>query len=340
MTAQAPPNSAQLGDIERAAVILMLMDEEEAARLLAGLGPEELQRVGEKMLELGEIDAGRIAAAITAFVSHAQATTLSAHDRPSQVRSRMVRAVGEMKADSIMQRIAPQQAQARSLELARWLAPPVLLTLLEDEHPQAIAVLLLLIEAEPAAELLTLLPGDRQADVVERIARMRSVSAQAMGMLDTILSGRISGRFGSAALEMGGAREAAELINMAAGHVGRTVMPAITSRDADLARAIEAEMFTFEMLFDLEPMAMGRLLREIENEVLIDALKGLEEDARDPFFAAMSSRAADGVKDEIEMRGKLRREDVVAAQKSIIAKARELAEQGEISLGSDDGEFV
>lgn len=333
--AASPPSC----EVERAAVILMLMEEQEAASLLAQLGPEELQRVGEKMLELGEIGADRIALAIEAFVTHAQATTLSAHDRPMQVRGRMVRAVGEAKAESIMQRIAPQQ-QSRSLEVARWLAPPVLLALLEDEHPQAIAVLLLLLDAEPAAELLAMLPGERQSDVVERIARMRSVSAQAMGMLDTILSGRISGRFGSAALEMGGTREAAELINMAAGHVGKTVMPAITSRDADLARAIEAEMFTFEMLFTLAPMEMGRLLREIENEVLVDALKGLEEDTREPFFAAMSSRAADGVKDEIEMRGKLRREDVMMAQKSIIAKARQLAEAGEISLGGDDGEFV
>lgn len=327
-------------EVERAAVILMLMEEDEAAQLLAQLGPDELQRVGEKMLQLGEIGADRITAAIEAFVGHAQATTLSAHDRPTQVRGRMVRAVGEVKADSIMQRIAPQQAQSRSLELARWLAPPVLLTLLEDEHPQAIAVLLLLLEAEPAAELLAMLPGERQSDVVERIARMRSVSAQAMGMLDTILSSRIANRFGSAPMEMGGAREAAELINMAAGHVGKTVMPAITSRDADLARAIEAEMFTFEMLFGLAPMEMGRLLREVENEVLVDALKGLEEPQRDPFFAAMSSRAADGVKDEIDMRGKLRRQDVITAQRSIIAKARQLAEAGEISLGGDDGEFV
>ncbi len=332
-------NAAPISEADRAAIILMLMDDDSAAQLLAQLDPDELQRLGEKMLALGDVGPHGIASAIEGFVRNAQSETLGSHDRAQQLRRRMNSALGDVKAQSIMQKIAPE-AQSRSLEMARWLAPPVLLRLLEGEHPQAIAVLLLLLEAEPAAQLLTLLPEDRQTDVIERIARMRTVSAQAMAMLDEMLSARIADSFGTAPLELGGAPEAAELINLSEGHVGKAVMPAITQRDADLARAIEAELFTFEMLFDLEPMAMGRLLRDIESEVLVDALKGLDEAGREPFFASMSSRAADGVKDEIELRGRIKMEDVKAAQKTIVAKARELADAGEISLGNDDGEFV
>lgn len=334
MTELMPVNEA-----ERAAVILMLMDDDEAARLLGQLEPAELQMLGEKMIALGEVGPDRIAGAIAGFVEHAQSSSLSAHDRPAQLRSRMTQALGEVKADSIMQRIAPEE-RPRSLELARWLAPQVLLPLLEGEHPQAIAVLLLLLEPEPAAELLSLLPPAMQPDLVERIARMRKVSAHAMAMLDEMLSARIARRFGQSALTLGGAREAADLINLAASPVGKLVIPAINEKDADLARAIEAEMFTFEMLFALDPMAMGRLLRDVENELLVDALKGLEEEQRDPFFAAMSSRAADGVRDEIEMRGRLKLADVREAQRRIIGKARELADSGEISLGAGDGDFV
>ena len=334
MTVLAPVSEA-----ERAAVILMLMNDDEAARLLGQLEPAELQLIGEKMIALGEVSPGRIASAIEGFVQHAASGTLSAHDRPAQVRQRMTQALGEVKADSIMQRISPEE-RPRSLELARWLAPQLLLDLLEGEHPQAIAVLMLLQEAEPAAELLSLMPPAQQPDLVERIARMRKVSHHAMAMLDEILSSRIAKRFGQAALTMGGAREAAELINLASGNLGKVVIPAINERDADLARAIEAEMFTFEMLFVLDPMAMGRLLRDVENEVLVDALKGLEEEQRNPFFAAMSSRAADGVRDEIDMRGRLKLSDVREAQRRIIAKARELADLGEISLGAGDGDFV
>lgn len=328
-----------VSEAERAAVILMLMDDDEAARLLGQLDPAELQLLGEKMIALGEVGPDGIAAAIEGFVHHAQSGALSAHDRPAQLRSRMTAALGSVKADSIMQRIAPEE-RPRSIELARWLAPPVLLELLEGEHPQAIAVLLLLQEAEPAAELLSLMPQAMQPDLVERIARMRKVSHHAMAMLDEILSARIASRFGQAALTMGGAREAADLINLATGNIGKVVIPAISERDADLARAIEAEMFTFEMLYALDPMAMGRLLRDVENEVLVDALKGVGEEERSAFFAAMSSRAADGVRDEIEMRGRLKLADVREAQRRIIAKARELADAGEISLGAGDGDFV
>ncbi len=328
-----------VNEAERAAVILMLMDDDEAARLLSQLEPAELQMLGERMIALGEVGPERIAGAIEGFVQHAQSSALSAHDRPAQLRSRMTQALGEVKADSIMQRIAPDE-RPRSLELARWLAPQVLLPLLEGEHPQAIAVLLLLLEAEPAAELRSLLPPAVQPDLVERIARMRKVSSHALGMLDEMLSARIARRFGQSALTLGGAREAADLINLAASPVGKLVIPAINEKDADLARAIEAEMFTFEMLFALDPMAMGRLLRDVENELLVDALKGLPEEQRDPFFAAMSSRAADGVRDEIEMRGRLKLADVGEAQRRIIGKARELTDSGEISLGAGDGDFV
>ena len=330
---------ATTGNAERAAVILMLMDDTEAAKLLACLDPDELQRVGEQMIALGDIDPARMSDAIAGFVNLADSTTLSARNRPGLVRERMTQALGEVKADSIMQRIEPD-APPPSLEIARWLSPAVLLPLVEKEHPQVIAVLLLVLDAEPAAELLSILPARVQPDIVERIARMQSVSGHAMEMLEELLTERISKRFGKSALALGGAREAAELINKSARSVNGTVMPAITEKDAELARAIEAEMFTFEMLYALEPMEMGRLLRDVDNEVLVNALKGLEQDDREPFFAAMSSRAADGVKDEIEERGRLKKSDVVAAQDAIVKIARGLADEGEISLGGDDGEFV
>ena len=101
-------------------------------------------------------------------------------------------------------------------------------------------------------------------------------------------------------------------------------------------------MFKFDMILALEPLPMGRLLRDIEGEVLIDALKGLEEDRRSPIFAAMSERAAEGVRDEIESRGRIKRKDVEAAQQRMVDEARKLAEEGEIAFGAggDEGDYV
>lgn len=334
MTASEPITAS-----ESAAVFLMLLGEDEAAALLARLGPDELQRVGTAMVRLGEVEPARIAQAISGFVAEADNAALPAQGREQQLDALLRRAVGPVKGDSLMQRIVPE-AKPRAVEIARWLAPEVLAGLIGAEHPQVIAVLLLMLDSEAAAQVLAALPDPVQPAVVERVARLEKVTGEAVTLLDTILSAQIEDRFGAAALAMGGAREAANLINLAGGQVGRTVMPEIERRDSPLAKAIEAEMLTFEMLFMLDAQSMGRLLRDVDNVHLVTALKGLEEADRAPFFAAMSSRAADGVRDEIDMLSKVKRQDVLAAQKAMIEVARRLRDEGEIALGAGDGEFV
>ncbi len=330
---------AELSRIDRAAVLLMLLSDEEAAALLARLGPDELERLGAAMCQIGEIGKSAMFEAVTDFVTESTREILPKQDRPSQVRGLLERSIGPTKTESMMLRIEPE-ARPRSIEMARWLAPSILLKLVEDEHPQVIAALLLMLEPEPAAEVLSGLSDTIQPNVVERVAKMGPVAQQAVAMIDTLLSQRIGASFGANALTLGGPREAANLINLAAGELRGTVLPAIAQRDGPLAEKIEEELFTFEMVLELDPQAMERLLRDVDSEALVDALKGLTEEDRGPFFRSMSSRAADGIKDEIEMRGRLARTEVEASQRKIVEVARSLAEQGEIIMGGDDGEFV
>lgn len=327
-----------LGDADRAAVMMMVLDDDQAASLLARLEPAELRLLGEKMCALGEIGPEVIAHAITSFVARTEKLGLTAHDRLGQVKSLMTRAVGDVKADNIMARIAPEMRPPSPLELAKWLTPASLLPLVREEHPQAIAVLLVQLDPEVAAEVLSSLPAAVQPEVVHRIATLGPVAPDALQMLEDLLSARIRERHGSAPLTMGGPREAAELINASGKLVEKRVMPEIGKLDRALAKEIESEMFKFEHLFVLDPQSMGALLRDIESDVLIDALKGIDEEQRGVFFRAMSSRAADGVKDEIAGRGRLKMADVIAAQKAIVAVARRLAAEGTIVFGSGGGD--
>lgn len=328
-----------LSRVDRAAVFLMLLGDEEATGLLSRLSPQELEKLGAAMMALGDIEQPHMAEALADFAGEASREMLPMRGRNDRVRNLLDKALGPARAESMMQRIEPDAAP-RSLELAQWLAPGVLVRLILDEHPQVIAALLLLIEPEPAAEVLAMLPLELQTLVVERVAKSGAISATAIATIDTLLTQRISATYGTAALMLGGPRDAANLINLAAGELRNTVLPAIAERDAPLAEKIEEELFTFEMLFALDPMSMGRLLRDVDNEKLVDALKGLKDPERAPFFAAMSSRAADGVRDEIDLRGRLAKKDVVAAQKAIVEIARGLADAGEIVIGSGNGEFV
>lgn len=333
------PETEGVEDATRAAVMLMVLEDEQAISLLAALNPAELRLLGERMCALGEIGAEAIGDAVTRFVERAGRLGLTVPDRVGQVRAMMTRALGEVKTDSLMQRIAPD-ARANSLELARWLTPQVLVPLVRDEHPQAIAVLLVQLDADVAAGVLHGLPEDIQPQVVQRVATLGPVSPDAIAMLEDMLARRIAECHGSAALRMGGPREAADILNAAVRALERRVMPEIARSDRALAKAIEAEMFKFEHLFVLDDKSMGTLLREVDSDTLIAALKGTAEPSREVFFRAMSSRAADGVRDEIAARGRMKMAEVLEAQKAMVTAARRLAAEGVIVFGAGDDDYV
>jgi flagellar motor switch protein FliG len=324
-----------------AALMVMLLGDEQAADVLALLAPDELALLGSRMEGLANIGAEAVAAAVEDFVERIEANGLVPLDRLDQFRRHVTRAVGEVRADNLMRRIVPETPRASALEITRWLLPDAIVPLVRGEHPQTLAVLLVQLVPEVAAAVLHAQPVREQSDIVRRIATIGPVSPDAILMLEELLSRRIAALHGTAPQTMGGAREAASIINGAGKALEKIVLPEIARTDKPLARAIESEMFRFEHLFALDAMAMGTLLREIENDVLIDALKGLPEDQRQHFFKAMSARAAEGVADEIAQRGRMKLADAVIAQKRMIDTARRLAADGAIVFGAGgDDDFV
>ena len=326
---------------DRAAVMVMILEDAQASLLLAQLEPEELQLLGERMVALGEIGPASIVDAIAGFVEHADTQGLTDHGRFARVANLMTSALGELKAENMMKRIAPEgPGKVSPIEIARWLNADVLVPLIRQEPPQAIAVLLVQLDPDVAAKVLHALPDGVQGAVVHRVATLGPVSAEAITMLEMVLARRIGERHGTAPLQMGGVQEAAAILNASARTVEKRVMPEIAKLDRALARTIEGEMFKFEHLFVLDDKAMGALLREVESERLIAALKGVAEDSREVFFRAMSSRAADGLRDEIAQLGRMKMAEVIEAQKAIVTVARRLAAEGVIVFGAGDDDYV
>ena len=325
-----------------AAVMVTLLNDEQAAAILGRLTAEELEVLGERMCALGEIGPDSIIRSIASFAERASRPGLPAQPRETRVRALMSQAIGDIKADSLMQRIIPEQAPGNlsSLEIVKWLSPPTLIGLVAGEHPQAIALLLVQIDPEIAAQVLHALPQAVQPEVVHRIASMGPVSAEALAMLEELVSRKLKEPQAGASVVLGGPRDAANIINSSGKTMEKRVMPDIQKRDKALARSIEDELFKFEHLFALDLQSMGALLREVESDTLIDALKGIGEADRELFFRAMSSRAADGVRDEIAERGRLKLADVIAAQKQVVIVAKRLAAEGTISLGSEEADYV
>jgi len=328
----------ELDQAGRAAVMMMLLDEGQATQILGQLDPEELKVLGERMCALGEIDPSTISRTVNEFLGHTEQDGMPAADRARQVQSLMVGAVGEVKAENLMRSILPpEKRRPSSIELAKWLDPEVIAPLIEGEHPQAIAVLMVQLDAQVAARVLHLLPPQSQSEVVHRIATLGGVSADAFSMLEELLEHKIAAAHGTMPLQMGGPAEVAEIINRSGKTVEKQVMSHLAKVDRMLARRIEAEMFRFEHLYMLDSQSMGSLLREVDSVTLVDALKGIAEHEREWFFAAMSSRAADGVRDEIETRGRVKMVEVESAQKEIIDIARRLSADGVIAFGGGGG---
>lgn len=334
-------------DADRAAIMVMLLSEDDAGRILARLSPEELRNLSARMCAMGEVAPNEVAEAIAGFSRSTPDGGIPAHGRVETVRRILSGAVGDLRTDSLLRHAAPEgQADcpapslSSSLGLLRWLDPEIIAELLADEHPQAIAVLLLQLDTDTAAAALAKLPEDLHTPVLHRVARLGPVSNQALVILEETIAAKIAQINGGRPVALGGVKQAAEIINRAHRSVEKRVIPSLGKLDKPLAKALEDEMFKFEHLFALDQKMTGVLLREIESDLLIVALRGLEPDQRDHFFAAMSQRAADGLRDEIENRGRVKRTDIEAAQRQIVAIAKRLVAEGELVLGDGDEDYA
>ncbi|UYH54056.1 flagellar motor switch protein FliG [Qipengyuania sp. SS22] len=336
------PTPQLLGGTDKAAIMVMLLAEEDASKILGQLTPDELRQLAGTMCGIGEVEPQSIVDAIAGFSRSTENSGISGHGRVDSVRKLLNGAVGEVKTDNLMRQVAPESEEASlpALGLLRWLDPKIIGEILADEHPQAIAVLLLQLDADVAAAALSALPEDLHTPVLHRVAKLGPVSRQAIEILEGTLNAKIEKLHGTIPLTMGGIKHAAEIINQSHRSVEKRVLPTIGKIDKKLAKELENEMFKFEHLFALDMKMTGVLLREVESDTLIMSLKGLEEDRREQFYGAMSSRAADGLRDEIEMRGRVKKSDVEAAQKEVVAIAKRLIAQGDIIMGEGDEDYV
>ncbi len=334
----AAPLRAYSG-VERAAVLMMLVGDDEAAAILQKLEPEEVRQLGKAMFAVADVSEPEVETVLDNFVDRARERTAVGFDPRPRIETMMTRALGREKAESVLARITPP-ADACQIDLLDWLDANEIATLIEKEHPQIAAVLIANLDPAVGAQVLELLPDAVQPDVLHRIARLGPITPEAVETLKTMLSGRIGEGSKPAGLMLGGTREAARIMSSARKATEARVMPKLFKIDREVARAIEEAMFVFDNLLDLDDKNLGTLIRNIDGDVLVRALKGVDETVRGRFLGCMSSRAADGVRDELESRGPMRLSEVLEAQKAIIQIARGLAKDGTIIMSGGEDDYV
>lgn len=340
--AQAPAATAaeqQLGGSETAAILLMMLGDEEAAEILSHLDPHEVQHLGSAMFNVADVTEEEVAEVFDAFMTRARARTTIGFGATPRIRAVMEHALGAERAETMLARITPP-TRSRALDALRWMDAKTIAALVENEHPQIAALVLANLEAPMAADVLQLLPAEVQPDVIFRVAKLETVTADALEELERILVSEVHRVASSPSPIRGGTTEAAKIMQNTKKGTDQRIIRSLGKIDKQVAQEIEDEMFIFEDLEELDEKNLGILLRNVENDVLVVALKGAEDKLRDKMLGCMSSRAADTIRDEMQERGPMRLAEVQEAQKEMLSVARRLADAGTIMLGGGKEDYV
>jgi flagellar motor switch protein FliG len=328
--------AAEDSGIERAAILMMTVGEEGAAEVFKYLTPKEVQKVGESMARMTTVSRERIEEIIERFHKTREGQFSLVADTDEYVTQVLRKALGEEKANLLIDRIL-QGNDVSGIESMKWMAPATVAELLKIEHPQIVASILVHLERDQASDVLRHFPERMRNDVLLRIATLDGIQPQALEELNQVLSRVLTGGEKVKKASLGGAKTAAEILNFLGTAIETVAIESIREHDGDLAQKVLDQMFTFDNVNDLDDKGIQALLREVQSESLIVALKGADQALRERIFKNMSTRAAETMREDLESKGPVRLSEVEAEQREILKIIRRLADEGQIQLGGSGG---
>lgn len=319
--------------VHKAAILMLALGEDEAAEVMKYLGPREVQRLGSAMSTMKSVQSDELEAVLAEFRRETGQNTTLGMNSDEYIRSVLTKALGDDKATTLLNRILGAR-EASGIESLKWMDSQSVAELIRNEHPQIIATILVHLERYQACEILGHFSDRLRNDVVLRIATLDGVQPAALRELNDVLTKLLTGNESLKKKPMGGVRAAAEILNFFTGENEASVMANLKSYDEDMAQKIMDEMFVFDNILDIEDRGIQTILREVQSEALIIALKGSGAELREKIFKNMSQRAADMLREDLDAKGPVRLSEVEARQKEILAIVRRLSETGEITLGA------
>ncbi len=326
--------------LENAAILLMSLGEEDAAEVFRHLAPKEVQRLGETIARMKAVSRERVDSVMTQFEQLAASESMLVADSNEYVKSVLRKALGDDKANLLIDRIL-QGSDITGIESLKWMDPASVAELLRNEHPQIVAAIMVHLEADQAADILKMFPERQRNEVMVRIATLDGIQPTALRDLNEVMSKVLAGGDRSKKSNLGGPKSAAEILNLLGSSVETSVLDFVREADNDLAQKIMDNMFTFDDLENVDDKGIQALMKEVQSESLVIALKGASPALRDKVFRNMSSRAAESLREDLESRGPVRLSEVEAEQKEMLKIVRRLVDEGQIVLaGGGDEQFV
>ncbi|MBL8313258.1 MAG: flagellar motor switch protein FliG [Rubrivivax sp.] len=326
--------------LENAAILLMTLGEEEASEVFKHLAPKEVQRLGETIARMKAVSRDRVENVLESFEDIAAKEHMLVADSNEYVKSVLRKALGEDKANLLIDRIM-QGNDITGIESLKWMDPSSVAELLRNEHPQIVAAILVHLDFDQSAEVLKLFSERQRNEVLVRIATLDGIQPLALRDLNEVMSKVLAGGDRSKKSSLGGVKTAAEILNMLGSAVETSVLDFVREADADLAQKIMDNMFTFDDVEKIDDKGIQALMKEVQSESLVIALKGATPSLREKIFKNMSTRAAETLREDLESRGPVRLSEVEAEQKEMLKIIRRLIDEGQIVLaGGGDDDFV
>lgn len=318
--------------LTKSAILLMALGEDEAAEVFKHLGPRDVQKIGAAMAGLKSVTRDDITTVIEEFRTQAETQSPLSGGSNDYIRNVLKKALGDDKSAGVIDRIL-QSGDTSGIEGLKWMSSGAVAELIKNEHPQILATILVHLERDQASEILGHLTERTRNDVLLRIATLDGIQPTALQELNDVLSKLLAGSKNIKNAPMGGVRAAAEILNFMPGTQESSVIEGVKEFDAELAQKIVDEMFVWENLLELDDRGIQMLLKEVQSESLILALKGSSEELREKIFGNMSQRAGEMLREDLEAKGMVRVSEVEAQQKEILKVVRRLADEGQIVMG-------
>jgi flagellar motor switch protein FliG len=318
---------------------MLLLGEQQAADIIKYLDPKEVQALGAAMVAVADLSQEAVGLVLDDFVMMIKRQTNLGLGSSDYVENTLRLALGPDKAASVLNRIMPG-ASSKGLEILRWMDARSISEMIRLEHPQVIAIILSVLEYEVAADVLSFLPAEVRSEIVQRVASLETVQPAAMRELEAIMKAQFSSNSSAKSSSFGGVKAAANIMNFTKVDIESSILQGVIKLDADIGQRIQDNMFTFENLINCDNRSIQTLMRNLEPDLLMTALKGANEGVKAKFFDNMSSRARVMFIDDMEAKGPLRITEVEEAQKQAIRIARKLADAGEMVLAGRGDDFV
>jgi len=327
----------EISGLRKAAILLLAIDRESAAELLKRLDREQVEDVTREIAALSDVETRTRDKVVEEFYNLALARAYVEEGGLTYAKSLLEKSLPKDEAERVIEQIE-HQVSKQPFSFLQKAETENLLTFIQDEHPQTIALILAHLPPHKASEILVGLPAAKQIEVVIRIANMEQTNPEVIKEVEKGLEYRLSGIVSQKFQRVGGVDSVAEMLNLADRATEKAIMEALESEDPDLVEQIRRLMFVFEDILQVDDRGIQKVLKEVDNNELALSLKTASEELKNKIFSNMSERATQLIKEEMEFMGPVRVSDVEAAQQKIVDVVRRLEDAGEIIIMGRGGE--